>query len=80
MRVREVQGVTEQAKRRGQSGPPSARQYEIWDLIREGLTNKEIADRLGLGQRTVKHHTDTLRAKLGVKNKRQLIAMNREEA
>jgi DNA-binding CsgD family transcriptional regulator len=65
--------------------PLSARQYEIWDLVRQGLTNAEIAERLGLKHRTVKHHTDALRAKLGLRFKRELIALdvdfkpNREE-
>ncbi len=66
-------------KPRGQTGPPSPRQLEIWELVRQGLTNREIADRLGIGLRTVKHHTDTLRNKLGLKHKRELIALNREE-
>ncbi len=59
--------------------PLSARQQEIWELVRQGLTNAEIAERLGLKHRTVKHHTDALRNKLGVKHKRQLITLNREE-
>ncbi len=74
--------MTDQAERkqkRGQTGPPSPRQNEIWALIRQGLTNQEIADQLGISHRTVKQHSDTLRAKLGVKHKRQLINLNREE-
>ncbi len=67
-------------KPRGQTGPPSPRQNEVWELIRQGLTNQEIAERLGITHRTVKQHTDTLRNKLGVKHKRELIALNREEA
>jgi DNA-binding CsgD family transcriptional regulator len=59
--------------------PLSARQQEIWELVRQGLTNAEIAERLGLKHRTVKHHTDALRNKLGVKHKRQLIQMRPEE-
>ncbi len=65
---------------RGQTGPPSEKQNEVWELIRQGLTNQEIAERLGITHRTVKQHTDTLRAKLGVKHKRQLISLDREEA
>ena len=56
---------------------PTPRQEQILLLVGEGLSNKEIADRIGLGERTVKHHTDRLRAKLGVKKKRELIPIAR---
>ncbi len=69
----------DRVKPRGQTGPPSPRQLEIWELVRQGLTNREIADRLGIGLRTVKHHTDTLRNKLGLKHKRQLINWKPEQ-
>jgi DNA-binding NarL/FixJ family response regulator len=45
----------------------STRQREIFDLIVVGLSNKEIARTLGLGQGTVKIHIKKLFHKLGVR-------------
>lgn len=58
---------------RGLTGPPSPRQSEVLVLVGQGLTNQEIAERMGIGQRTVKQHCDKLRSKLGVARKRDLI-------
>lgn len=44
----------------------SARQREIGELIAAGLRNREIAERLGLSEKTVEHHVSALLAKLGV--------------
>ena len=44
----------------------TARQAEVLDLLREGLTDAEIADRLVLSRRTVEHHVGAVLAKLGV--------------
>ena len=40
------------------------------DLLREGLTDAEIADRLVLSRRTVEHHVGAMLAKLGVGSRR----------
>jgi DNA-binding CsgD family transcriptional regulator len=50
----------------------TARQSEVLALIADGLTDAEAADRLGISPRTVRMHADVLRAKLGVKRRRQL--------
>jgi DNA-binding NarL/FixJ family response regulator len=44
----------------------TARQQEILRLIREGLSNKEIAQRLSLGTSTVKNHIHSLLGRLQV--------------
>ena len=36
------------------------------------LSYKEMGDKLGMNPRTVKAHTDALRIKLGVRNKRHI--------
>jgi len=46
--------------------PLTARQREIFNLIVVGLSNKEIARKLGLSVSTVKIHVATLFRKLGV--------------
>ncbi|MEW1721497.1 response regulator transcription factor [Streptomyces sp. NPDC093109] len=42
------------------------RERQILDLIGEGLTNREIADRLCLAEKTVKNRISSILAKLGV--------------
>ncbi len=51
--------------------PLSEREIEVLQLIAEGLTNSEIADRLYLSLNTVKVHTRNIYGKLGVNNRTQ---------
>ncbi|QHC22687.1 response regulator [Streptomyces sp. GS7] len=44
----------------------SAREREVLDLIAEGLTNRQIADRLFLAEKTVKNRVSSILSKLGV--------------
>ncbi|MEU3598539.1 response regulator transcription factor [Streptomyces sp. NPDC006798] len=45
------------------------REREILDLIGEGLTNRQIGQRLYLAEKTVKNHISRLLAKLGVERR-----------
>lgn len=45
------------------------REREVWALVADGLSNLQIAERLGLSNNTVKFHVQHLFAKLGVKNR-----------
>jgi two-component system nitrate/nitrite response regulator NarL len=45
------------------------REREILRLIDDGLSNKEIAQRLSLQTKTVKNHVSNILAKLGVANR-----------
>ena len=58
-------------RRRRGSGPgePTPREHEVWELMAEGLSNRQIAQRLKVGQNTVKYHVQHLFLKLGVKNR-----------
>ena len=49
----------------------TARQLEVLELLVEGLTNAEIADRLVLSQRTAEHHVAAVLAKLGATSRRE---------
>lgn len=46
-------------------------QYRVLALLGEGLLNKQIADRLGIQERTVKAHATAIFEKLGVRNRTQ---------
>jgi DNA-binding NarL/FixJ family response regulator len=48
-------------------------------LAVEGLSNKEIADRLNISIRTVKSHIHTILSKTGISNRLKLAAVVREE-
>ena len=47
----------------------SPREREVLLLIGEGLDNREIAERLAIGKKTVKTHVSNLLAKLGVSDR-----------
>jgi two-component system response regulator DevR len=50
-------------------------QRKILFLIAEGLTNREIAERLYLAEKTVKNHVTSLLAKLGVQRRTQAAVL-----
>ena len=52
----------------------TARQSDVLDLVAEGLTNAEIAERLYLSVRTVDHHVAAILDKLGVASRRDARA------
>ena len=47
----------------------SAREIEICHMLKQGLTTKEIAGLLNTSRRTVEHHRNHIRKKLGVADK-----------
>ncbi|MFF2075993.1 response regulator [Kitasatospora sp. NPDC058162] len=49
----------------------TAREQEVLALIGEGLTNRQIGERLYLAEKTVKNHVSRLLAKLGVERRVQ---------
>jgi DNA-binding NarL/FixJ family response regulator len=49
----------------------SAQQFRVLGLLAEGRLNKQIADTLGIGERTVKAHVSAIFEKLGVRNRTQ---------
>jgi two-component system, NarL family, nitrate/nitrite response regulator NarL len=66
------------------SGDPAAslttREREILELIDEGLSNKQIAQRLCIEVPTVKNHVHNLLEKLDVRSRHEAAALTRERA
>lgn len=52
----------------------SPREIEVADMVAQGLTNREIAAKLFISERTVDGHLEHLREKLGVNTRSQVTA------
>ena len=57
----------------GLPGNLTPREAEVLTLIGEGLSNREIGERLVLGQATVKTHVNRIFAKTGVQSRAQAV-------
>jgi len=51
----------------------STREREVVDLVISGLRNREIADRMGITEKTVKTHLTHVYQRLGVATRREMI-------
>ncbi|CDX16080.1 response regulator transcription factor [Mesorhizobium sp. M2C.T.Ca.TU.002.02.1.1] len=56
----------------------TGREAEILKLVAEGLSNKEVAARLSLQEKTVKHHMTRVLAKLNVRNRTEAALLMHE--
>ena len=54
------------------------RELEILQLIAEGLSNKEIAERVHVSENTVKTHSARVFAKLGARRRTQAVQLGKE--
>jgi DNA-binding NarL/FixJ family response regulator len=78
--LRAVRGVHAGAGRlareaRADAGAPSARELQVLELLGEGNSNKEIAQKLAISDETVKTHLRHLYEKLGVTDRAQAVAI-----
>jgi DNA-binding CsgD family transcriptional regulator len=72
--VRASRLLTQLDAQRRTEDPLSPREREVADLVVQALSNRQIADRLVLSERTVESHVRNILIKLGVSNRTQLIA------
>jgi DNA-binding CsgD family transcriptional regulator len=54
------------------------RELEVLELIAQGLSNKEIADRVFVSENTVKTHSSRIFDKLGAKRRTQAVQLGKE--
>jgi DNA-binding CsgD family transcriptional regulator len=68
--------------RRGRPPYPDVltpRQQEVLDLVREGLTNEQIAGRLGISHDGAKFHVSEILSRLGVTSRTEAARWQREQ-
>jgi DNA-binding NarL/FixJ family response regulator len=58
--------------------PLSERELEVLKLVSVGLSNREIGDRLGLSEGTVKNYVTSILQKIGVRDRTQAALRGRE--
>ncbi|GAA0486667.1 hypothetical protein GCM10009096_31840 [Parasphingorhabdus litoris] len=57
------------------SGPVlTLREHEILEFIAQGLSTKEVAQRIDIAPRTVDRHVENVRLKLRAKNRTHMVA------
>lgn len=57
----------------------TARECEVIHSLAKGLRNKEIADKLGISETTVRHHFTQIFSKLHVSSRQQLLIMAHQQ-
>jgi DNA-binding NarL/FixJ family response regulator len=70
-----ARAVMNQASHRAETLPPALteRERQVLTLIAEGLTGREIAEKLCLSEKTVNTHRANIMEKLGVHNRAELV-------
>ena len=63
----------------GNPGGLTRRELEIAELLAEGLSNKDIAVRLVISQRTAETHVDRILSKLGFTSRLQVASWVAEQ-
>ncbi|MFI6818359.1 response regulator [Nonomuraea sp. NPDC050328] len=73
--ARMLQRLREQAERRDPLEALTEQERHILELIGEGLTNRQIGERLFLAEKTVKNYVSNLLGKLNMQRRTQAAAM-----
>lgn len=75
-----VQSVDDADEEDPRFGALSLREKQVLALIAEGLSNRQIGDRLGLAEKTVKNYVSSLLSKLGLERRTQAAILHVERA
>ena len=80
MRAAGIRAVPRGPTQRTQNHPAglTRRQAQVLDLVSEGLSNPEIADRLCISSKTAEHHVSAIIARLDVASRREAASVARE--
>jgi DNA-binding NarL/FixJ family response regulator len=65
---------TEPSAQTAERSSLSPREREVAGLIAQGLSNRAIADRLGLSERTIEAHVEHILGKLGFRSRARVAA------
>jgi DNA-binding NarL/FixJ family response regulator len=76
--ARMMQRLRDQAERRDPLAPLSDQERRVLELIGEGLTNRQIGERMFLAEKTVKNYVSSLLAKLGMQRRTQAAVLATE--
>jgi DNA-binding CsgD family transcriptional regulator len=72
-----VETILAPRHRRGRAGTSlTTREDEVVNRVAAGKSNREIASMLGISERTVEHHLESVFNRLGVHSRAQLIALH----
>ena len=75
--LNEAQELAESVRPAFSSGHPfSGREYEILGLMVQGMTNKEMAYRLGISERTVEFHVNSVFNKTGSNSRMEAVTIS----
>jgi two-component system, NarL family, nitrate/nitrite response regulator NarL len=66
-------GLRIEPKSNGHRGELTARELQVVQLLAEGLSNKLVADRLGISDHTAKFHVNGVMAKLGASTRTEAV-------
>lgn len=73
--------VLERLRRQSRPDPLAqltSQEHKVFDELREGRSNREIADALFLSEKTVKNYVSTVLSKLGLERRAQVAAWDRD--